>query len=299
MCILRCARYKIAGPPEGFRLKLRTLLFVLVTFTLFWNPVRADDGDSAQNRFFASENWKYRLGLTAFEVDDSVTFGIGFGVKGEYTTAGGIRLELRAAVIAEDDRDELDSDHIPIWFKNKFKADKQLLAFSPSLRLDATLDFDHKMNTVSSIEQSATLIPGIKAAFNTERMELYAKFGAGGYYLEIDDDLPEEYSDYRREDLSSSEFALLQEYRAWFALTDVLSLSCRYKDYRDTDWHKLESSKKIEFAYTANPRRRFVLEAEKTWYDLDQFSRSAGDNGLAILPFDDDVFYQAYLEFNF
>jgi hypothetical protein len=266
---------------------------------IFWTPLLADDAEKDPDRFFSAKNWKYRVGLTAFEVDDSVTFGIGFGVKGEYTTTNDIRLELEATVVAENDRDKLDSDHIPIWFKNKVTAQKQLLAFSPALQLDAVVDFNHKMNTVSSIEQSATLIPGLKVCWNPEHLELYAKFGAGGYYLEIDDDLPEEYSDYRREDLANSEFALLQEYKAGFGLNDGLSFSFRYKDYRDTSWEMLESSEKIEIAYLAATGKRFVLEAEKTHYNLDQFSRSAGDNGLAILPFDEDVFYQAYLELHF
>ena len=165
--------------------------------------------------------------------------------------------------------------------------------------LDAFLDLDHKMNTVSSIEQSATLIPGIKICWHPKHLELFAKFGAGGYYLEIDDDLPRENSDYRLEDLSNSEFALFQEYKAAFGLNHGLSFSFRYKDYRDTSWEQLESSEKIEMAYLADSGKRFVLEAEKTHYNLDQFSRSAGDNGLAVLPFDKDVFYQAYLELHF
>lgn len=261
--------------------------------------VHADDEVKEHDRFFSADNWKYRVGLTAFDVADSATFGIGCGVKGDYTSGHGIRLELKATVIAEDDRDNLDSDHIPVWFKNRFRAEKQLMAFSPSLQLDAVLDFDHKMNTVSSIEQSAMLIPGLKILLHSKKLEFYAKFGAGGYYLEIDDDLPEEYSDYRREDLGNGEFALLQEYRAAFVLNDALSFSFRYKDYRDTDWELLESGKKFEIAYVASPGRRFVLEAEKTHYNLDQFARSAGDNGLAVLPFDEDVFYQAYVEFGF
>ena len=280
-------------------MKGKTLFFILIALSTFGNPALAGDGDSANGGFFSAEHWKLRAGLTAFQVEDSVTFGIGFGAKGNYTTAGGTRLELLATAIVEDDRDELDSDHIPVWFKSRFRAEKQIAAITPAWLVDATLDLDHKMNTVSSIEQSATLMPGIKFGFHTRRLELFAKFGAGGYYLEIDDDLPEEYADYRREDLSNSEFALSQEYKVELALNDVLSFSYRYKDFRDTDWELLESRKKIKFTYTADPRRKFVLDIEKTHYNLDQFSRSAGDNGLAVLPFNEDTYYQAYLEFDF
>jgi len=35
--------------------------------------------------------------------------------------------------------------------------------------------------------------------------------------------------------------------------------------------------------------RQFVLKAEKTRYNLNQFERSAGDNGLEVLPFDEDA----------
>lgn len=272
------------------------LLLILASPGFFLNPALADDGG---NRFFSAKNWKMRAGLTAFQVKDSVTFGIGFGVKGTYTTAGGTLLELKTSVIADDDRDKLDSDHIPIWFKSEFKARKQLVAFSPSVSLQTTLDVDHKMNTVSSIEQSASLIPGVRIGWLTKHVELYARIGAGGYYLEIDDDLPEEYSDYGREDLGNGAFAISQEYKALFRLNDALSFSCRYRNYRDTDWELLETWKKIEFTYVLDAGKKFLLDVEKTHYNLDQFSRSEGDNGLAILPFDEDVFYQAFLEFDF
>lgn len=277
----------------------KATFFTLIALSMFGNPALAGNGDNAKSSFFSAEYWKLRVGLTAFQVEDSVTFGIGFGAKGNYTTAGGTRLELLATAIVEDDRDELDSDHIPVWFKNRFKAEKQIAAFTPSWLLDVTLDLDHKMNTVSSIEQSATLVPGIKLGFNTRRLVFFAKLGAGGYYLEIDDDLPEEYADYRREDLANSEFALAQEYKFELPLNDVLSFSYRYKDFRDTNWELLESRKKMKLTYTADLRRKFVLDIEKTHYNLDQFSRSAGENGLAVLPFNEDTYYQAYLEFDF
>jgi hypothetical protein len=89
------------------------------------------------------------------------------------------------------------------------------------------------------------------------------------------------------------------EYKALFHLNDALSFSCRYRDYRDSSWELLESWTRAEITYVEDARRKFVIEAEKSHYNLDQFSRSAGDNGLAILPFDHDVYYQAYLEYGF
>ena len=280
-------------------MKARVLFFIVAPLLLVAKPVAAEEGNTGDNRFFSSRYWKLRTGLTAFQVEDSVTFGIGFGARGKYTTSGGTRLELLATVIAEDDRDKLDSDHIPIWFKSEFKARKALVDFTPEVRLDATLDVNHKMNTVSSIEQSASLIPGIRLGLYTKWVELYARIGAGGYYLEIDDDLPEEYSDYGREDLANSAFSISQEYKARFRLNEVLSFSCRYRDYRDTNWELLESWTKAEFTYVVDARRKFVIDAEKSHYNLDPFTRSAGDNGLAILPFDHDIYYQAYLEYGF
>jgi hypothetical protein len=61
----------------------------------------------------------------------------------------------------------------------------------------------------------------------------------------------------------------------------------------------LETREEIELAYHLNPHEQVVLKAEKTWYNLDQFERSAVDNGLAVLPFDKDIYYQAYLEYDF
>jgi hypothetical protein len=221
------------------------------------------------------------------------------GLKGQYVTAGGTQLKLLVSAIVDLDTDHLDSDHIPVWFKSYLKADKEFFTLSPNIRLLGTGDFEHKMNTVSSIEQSADLMAGLKLRYQTARVELFAKFGAGGYYLEIDDDLPEEYSDYRREDLSSAEFAWFQEYKARFYLTEKFCVSASYKDFRNPDFGSLESRTELKLAYHFDPARQFVLKAEKTSYNLDQFERSAGDNGLDVLPFDEDTYYQAYYEFDF
>lgn len=249
--------------------------------------------------FLSSIAWRWRFGLTNFRVEDSNTFGVGVGLKGFHETAGGMKLDLSLSVIAEYDRDHLDPDHIPVWFKNYFKVEKKLAALSQTVSLQATLDLNHKMNTVSSIEQSADLMPGIRFDFDVPKFGLFAKVSAGGYYLEIDDDLPEEYSDYRREDLSSSEFAWSQEYHGRLSVIDHFVLTGNYKNFRTTDGETLETRKKIKLVYHLNPSHLLAFAVEKTRYNLDQFERSAGDNGLEVLPFNEDVFYQAYFEYDY
>jgi len=254
---------------------------------------------SEQESFLSGFKWRGRFGVSDFHVYDSNTFGVGIGIKGNYVTASGIQLELLLTVTADFDRKELDSDHIPVWSRSYFKAEKEFLAFSPAFNLLGTGDFEHKMNTVSSIEQSADLMAGIKLLYETGRGELLAKFGAGGYYLEIDDDLPREYSDYQRNDLSNGELAWFQEYKGRLEFAEKFSLSARYKNFRSFDSVSLETRKELELAYHFRPDKQFVLKAEKTWYNLDEFERAAGDNGLKALPFDDDIYYQAYIEFGF
>jgi len=252
-----------------------------------------------EKSFLSRVDWKVRLGVTDFQVESSHTFGISAGLKGLYETQGGIRLKLLISTIVDFDHDHLDSDHIPVWFKSYVKGEKEFIALGPSVKILGTGDFEHKMNTVSSIEQSADLMAGLKLLYATSRVEIFAKFGAGGYYLEIDDDLPEEYSDYRREDLSNGEFAWFQEYKGKLCFTDKFSISARYKNFRSSDIGSLETREEIKMAYQFSPAKQFVLKAEKTRYNLDQFERSAGDNGLKVLPFDEDTYYQAYLEFDF
>jgi hypothetical protein len=155
------------------------------------------------------------------------------------------------------------------------------------------------MNTVSSIEQSADLMPGIRFDFDVPKFGIFAKVSAGGFYLEIDDDLPEEYSDYRREDLSSSEFAWSQEYHGRLSITDRFVLTGKYKNFRNFDGETLETRKKIKLVYHLNPSHQLAFAVEKTKYNLNQFERSAGDNGLEVLPFNEDVFYQAYFEYDY
>lgn len=252
-----------------------------------------------EDSFLSRVKWKARFGVSDFHVYDTNTFGVGIGIKGNYATADGTQLELLLTVTADFDRAELDSDHIPVWSRSYFKADKEFLALSPAFKLLGTGDFEHTMNTVSSIEQSADLMAGLKLLYETDGGELFARFGAGGYYLEIDDDLPREYSDYQRDDLSNGELAWFQEYKGRLEFAEKFSVSARYKNFRSFDSVSLETRKELELAYHFRPDKQFVLKAEKTWYNLDEFERAAGDNGLKVLPFDDDIYYQAYLEYNF
>jgi hypothetical protein len=273
-------------------------LFVILALTSM-NTALADEESKQHSSFFSAENWKARLGVTNFHVYDTNTFGLSVGFKGEYETAHEIRLKLFVSAIVDFDMDGLDPDHIPVWFNSYFKAEKDLLTISDAVKLLSTLDFAHRMNTVSSIEQSADLMPGLKLAYRSRPLELFAKFGAGGYYLEIDDDLPEIYSDYRREDLGNGQFAWFQEYKARIAFGDGFAISGRYKNFRGSDIGSLETRTELKFSYQFSPARQFALKAEKTRYNLDQFERAAGDNGLQVLPFDKDIFYQAYIEYDF
>lgn len=252
-----------------------------------------------EGSFWSDINWRFRLGLSIFQVEDSETFGMMAGIKGDYVTDNGIKLSMLFSATLDSDQDELDSDHIPIWFKSYLKAEKTLWQPSSKFGVLGTADFEHKMNTVSSIEQSADLMPGIKLDFDTRVVELFAKFGAGLYYLEIDDDLPREYSDYAREDLSNGELAWFQEYKAELRIARNFSLRGKYKNFRSFDNESLETRKEVELDYHFAPTTEFVLKAEKTHYNLDQFERSAGDNGFAILPFDEDTYYLAYIEYDY
>ncbi len=278
----------------------RNYLFLIIILSVVTPTLAAEkEAEGEDESFLSAVEWKKRFGVTDFQVEDSDTFGLTAGIKGQYETAQGIKLTLLLTVIVDNDQDKLDPDHIPVWFKNYFRAEKEILAPTHALRLLATLDVQHRMNTVSSIEQSADLMPGIKIDFATEKIEFFAKFGAGGYYLEIDDDLPKIHGDFRREDLSSEKFAFFQEYRVSFSLADRFSLSGRYKDFRETGNELLETREELKLAYRLNPARYLVFKVEKTTYELDQFERLGSDNGLAILPFNEDTFFQAYVEYDF
>ncbi len=263
------------------------------------NPPATNQESDEETSFLGNVSWKKRLGATDFQVENSHTFGVMAGIKGVYETSHGAKFKLLLSAVVDFDLDHLDPDHIPVWFKSYFKAEKKFLTLSPEVSLLTTLDVNHKMNTVSSIEQSADLMPGIKIRFKTRKFELFAKFGAGGYYLEIDDDLPEIYSDFRRGDLSNSEFAYFHEYKTGFSLTEKVSLTARYKNFIDTSGRSLETREELKFAFHISPARYFAISAEKTTYNLDQFERTAGDNGLNVLPFNEDTFYQAYFEYDY
>ncbi|MGF1729534.1 hypothetical protein [Photobacterium kasasachensis] len=59
------------------------------------------------------------------------------------------------------DNDELDPDHIPIWFQSDFVAREVLADLTEQVAIDWFVGLDDRRNTVSSVEKQQNFMPGM------------------------------------------------------------------------------------------------------------------------------------------
>ena len=158
----------------------------------------------AANPVFAS-NWTYTVGLhdTIVSDVDSHTFGINGTAHYERTVASGVRLIGEFELFVDRDKDHLDPDHIPVWWKLNFEATNRLAQVSPKASLEWLFEIRTKTNTVTSIERQLKAMPGIRLNYESGSFNASVKGSAGWHFQEIDDDVPKERG-YTRDDIRNS-----------------------------------------------------------------------------------------------
>jgi hypothetical protein len=149
-------------------------------------------GISTQSQAAEPIQWQYAVGVHDMFVPDvsSGTAGVFGGVYLQHLTKQDILLTGELEVLLDHDKDHLDSDHVPVWFKTAFLAKGNLLQPAKPLALNWVVDWVGKRNTVSSVEKQLKIFPGLEAEYKQQQWSAAAKLGAGYYYLEIDDDAP-------------------------------------------------------------------------------------------------------------
>jgi hypothetical protein len=243
----------------------------------------------------SAADWHYSAGVHDYTVPqaDSDTFGVDARVSMDEHTDSGWHYFGYADLFVDWDQDHLDPDHIPIWWQVHVGTDGSFLE-SGNARLGWTANFDTSMNTVSSIERRMTALPALIGSYDGSRFEAALKVGAGGFFLEIDDDVPKTRG-YDRSDFRNSTFAWSTQADATVHLGDTWSVSGMALGWWDSD-QTLLTEYKATLSHDTNQWRKgsaLVISADYNEYNLDMYQRS----GLPpILPWDHDLLFRVMLD---
>jgi len=247
-------------------------------------------------------DWKMNIGAHDFVVaqENSHTFGAGIGFFVTHTTNNDILLTANFDTFLDIDMDELDEDHIPIWFKSKLLAKGLITALSKNTSVNWLMTFDSKTNTVSSVEQQFKLMPGINLEYNSRPFSIGSAFLAGYYFLEIDDDVPKQRG-YSRHDLQNKSAAISLSADMRFALGENLQMRASAQQWHDGDiW--LENQYTLSLSYNANSwikDSKIIISAEHSKYNLDHYDNQPQNapDYQPILAWDNDTMIRAYINF--
>ena len=247
----------------------------------------------------SAADWRLNAGVHDFVVPDmdSHTPGLGAGISGKHLTQTGTALSGYVDVYWDRDKDKLDPDHIPIWFRSAFLARGRLYDVSPASRVNWLLDLRGKRNTVSSVEKQFKMLPGLSFEYSGASLGGSVSAFLGLYYLEIDDDVPKTRG-YGRSDYGHGTGAysvMLDGHTRW---GDGWRLSGVAQHWgSDEAW--LENQYKLELAWhePGTSDREYILSGEYTEYNIDVYAKvdlSAPDY-VPILPWNSDLILRAYV----
>lgn len=241
--------------------------------------------------------WRMMVGGHDFIVyqANSHTLGSGIGISFADTTESDISLFGRFNTYFDFDIDELDPDHIPIWFQSDFVAEGELVRLTETASISWFVEAFDKRNTVSSVEQQQKLMPGFDFSINGQRYKIGTKASAGYYALEIDDDVPKSRG-YSRGDLRNSTSALSLQLYATVAFSEKAGVNLSAQQWHDgDDW--LENQYHLTLNYDAADwitDSLLVIDIIHTEYNLDSYN---DPQKLPILPWDRDTFVRVFLEY--
>lgn len=150
----RCEGSQAPDPTtSGLRMNLPRVFAVLLL------ACAAGAGEAAERR--------YSIGVHDFAVPDadSHTCGISGGVSVEKRTETGRHLVGSVDLFVDHDKDDLDPDHIPIWWQIHLATDGDLWQAART-HVGWTADVNTRMNTVSSVERQIIALPAITARYD-------------------------------------------------------------------------------------------------------------------------------------
>lgn len=225
--------------------------------------------------------------------ENSHTFGTNIGIIGEGVSDSGIRLNGSFTLFIDNDKDHLDPDHSPIWYKTDAQAIGEIYQPRQDVQLDWIIRFDGKCNTVSSVECEFKAFGGLRAEYKTSDLKIGLNATGGYYFLEIDDDVPKEYG-YDRSDYKNDAMAYSVMADGEIKLAPKTKVYGRIQQWKDgSQW--LENQYELVLNYDLSQWLKdstFSIEAEHTKYNLEPYQKV----GLPIiLPWDNDTLIRVYL----
>jgi hypothetical protein len=231
----------------------------------------------------------------------SHTLGLNTAIWVRHTTSSNIHFTGKAEVLFDYDQDELDPDHIPVWFDFLLDIDGPIYSINKSNSFLWYILMENRQNTVSSVERTVKQHVGIGYRFGNETFYAALNGYLGFYYIEFDDDVPVSRG-YDRQQTDDGEASTVFEFETGVNFTNDLSLSLYAKRYvANTGSEKLEDDigglltwKHIDFLADG---ASLNLKVKYVKYDLDRFYDK--NVGIPILPFDNDTLVQTYVTIPF
>jgi hypothetical protein len=241
----------------------------------------------------AADDWRYSVGVHDFAVPDvdSDTYGINGSVSVDKHTAAGRHVYGSAVVYLDRDKDDLDPDHIPIWWQLHVGTDGDLWQ-GDRTRLGWNANVDTRMNTVSSVEREIFAMPALVAAYDANIFRASAQTAAGWFFLEIDDDVPKSrgYVREERSDFRNNAFGYSLAADMTLKLGSSFTVYGQAQEWWDShDWLQTHYRVALTMAagHSHEQSSEFVLSADFNEYNLDPYFRP--NVGVPILPWDNDV----------
>jgi len=253
----------------------------------------------------AASDWGWSLGLHDFFVpeESSHTPGISGGVFVTHTFPSEMVFKGSFDLFVDYDTDELDPDHIPVWWQTELELRKSFSDASPSTKFAWTVDRTAKRNTARTLEFNTDAMAGVVVDFDGQAVDASLKGLVGHYRLEMDDDLPAQRG-YTRDDLLVSTGAYSLAGGASFDFGKATRLSARLQGWAsDERWLEKQAEVDLTHAMSIGGRAgTLVLSGEYFEYNLDSFTPSAtapGSSSVPVLPWNDDLLVRVYFEMPF
>ena len=227
----------------------------------------------------------YSYGLHTFLVeDDTHTLGLNAGLSATYQSSKNTIHNAYFEILTEYDKEDLDPDHIPVWFRANYGYSKTLAKQDNRFNLNAVYTIDWKMNTVSSIEQYLKTGVGFEFAFSEGAVTIAPMILAGAYYQEIDDDVPAS-NGFTRSDLEVGvKPAIMYGASASWDINKNFTLDVRLEEWNEKGtW--LERYSAFKLNYEKMEEYKVIISVEKTIYNLANFRKQNVD----ILPWNKDT----------
>lgn len=231
------------------------------------------------------------------ESGTSHTLGLNTAVWIQHKTPSGISFTGKAQVLLDRDKDELDKDHLPVWFDFLLDIDGEIYKPNDTNSFKWYIYLDNKQNTVSCIERQVRQHIGAGWQYRDDDFMFALNGYLGFYYIEIDDDTPGARG-YSRNELDNGEASNVFEAELAYKITPAWSSYANLKRYSaNAGFSELETDLKLLVSY--HDAISFLakgsslnLQIKYNSYNFKEFNI----HPLTVLPWDSDSIVELYIK---